>query len=270
MIMVTFTVRHKRHHTLKRTLEGLIAARRKMLQGRKARDFDQVHGIAGRVKAVEVTHSFRNGWHPHLHELWFLEPGHSLPVLIPAIQAAWKATVAAVGLGTVNQHGVSVELAQWSVAEYVAKFGRDRAVEPDWHLEHEITKANSKEGREGARTPTGLLAAYAWEGDEEAGELWREYATTLKGKQQLTWTKGLRKLLGLKHAEKQHGATDDELMAEETRGATHLVSLTRQEWAAVVGNDARAELLQVAASGSVDQIAEYLHRLGVWARNRSD
>lgn len=261
VIMVTFTVRHKAGVALDHTLEGLLTARRKMLQGRRAVAFAGRHGIAGRVKALEVTHG-ANGWHPHLHEIWFLEAGVDLPGLVRELEALWGAMVEASGLGKVNKHGCRVQLAEWTAAEYVAKFGRDREIEPEWHLEHELTKSNSKEGRgSGSRSPMALLAAYTWDGDEEAGGLWKEYARTLKGRNQLTWSRGLRDLLGL--GEEQ---SDAEIAEEQQDTANFVLSLTVEEWRAVVGQDARAELLDIAAKsgGSATAVAEWLYSLGVW------
>lgn len=257
IVMVTFTVRHNRRMSLADVVGGLMAARRRMLQGRAAQAFDASWAIAGRIRAVEVTHG-QNGWHPHLHELWFIGGGVAVAELVPAIKARWSAMVQAVGLDSVNQHGCSVCLAEWSAGEYVAKFGRDREVEP-WGVACEMVKANIKSGREQSRTPMGLLAAYAWEDDLQAAALWIEYAREFKGRRQLSWSRGLRELLGM-----VEDKSDEELAAEERETGTLLVTLTREEWRSVVGQDLRAVLLEVAASGSSTAVGELLMSCGIW------
>jgi hypothetical protein len=156
------------------------------------------------------------------------------------------------GLRDVNEHGVTVKLAQMSVAEYVAKFGRERS----WGPEHELAKANAKQGRKSGRTPRELLRDYG-AGDERSGALWGEYARVFKGRRQLVWSKGLRELLGVE-AEK----TDAELAQEAQERGSVLVLLDKDQWGHVLANDARGELLEVGRSGDVEAVWVFLSSLG--------
>ena len=256
VLLVTYTVRHHRADDLKSTLKGLLAARRRLLSCRWADGFTTRYGIVGRIRALEVTHG-ENGWHPHVHELVFLEGDVDRDAFLSELREQWSAQVLKVGLKGVNSHGVDVRFADLSVGDYVAKFGRERT----WGPEHELTKSAAKVGKQGNRGPIGLLADYL-AGDDRAGALWREYAQVFKGSRQLTWSRGLRGLLGFDQEQ-----TDEEIAAELREDAELLEELSREEWQAVLGNDARAELLQVLGSGSVIRVREFLGSLGVLRRS---
>ena len=81
---------------------------------------------------------------------------------------------------------------------------------------------------------------------------------TFKGRQQLVWSKGLRKKLGLAQEK-----TDQELAEEEREQAYILAQLSISQWQQVLGNDIRAELLEVAATGDSVVLREFLEEFGI-------
>jgi hypothetical protein len=253
VLLVTYTIRHKRADSLEASLTGLLKARRGLLSGRWAQGFDRRHRIAGRIRALEVTHG-ANGWHPHVHELVFIEGDQvDRGAFLDELRQAWSARLQKAGLRDVNQHGLDVRFADLSVSEYLAKFGHERT----WGPSHELTKAAVKGSKNGNRGPIGLLAAYA-EGDQQAGAIWAEYAAHFKGKRQLHWSHGLREKLGLNEEK-----TDEEL-AEETREEAVLMDVLKcAEWKRVLGNDARAELLLVLGTGDQGKLRTYLVSMGI-------
>lgn len=67
--MVTFTVRHHSRDSLRELVALLFRAFRRMRSHRRMRRiFDR--RVSASVRALEVTFSERNGWHPHIHVLW--------------------------------------------------------------------------------------------------------------------------------------------------------------------------------------------------------
>jgi hypothetical protein len=252
VLLVTYTLRHHLADDLRVTLQGLLRARKRMLSGRWAKSFTERFGVVGRVRALEVTHG-QNGWHPHVHELVFLRGDVDREAFLQELRARWSAQVLKAGLKSVNSHGVDVRFADLSVADYLSKFGRDRT----WGPEHELTKSAAKLGKQGSRGPIGLLSDY-FTGDAHAGMLWRQYAGVFKGSRQLVWSDGLRQLLGLGQEQ-----SDAEIAAELREDAALMDELSRDEWRVVLGNDARAELLQVLGSGSVAELQVFLGALGV-------
>lgn len=252
VLLITYTLPHKRHHSLARVLAALLDARRALLGGKAAQRFESRYRVVGRVRALEVTHG-ENGWHPHIHELLFVEAGCDRQALEQELRARWGAKVETQELGSINKHGLDVRFSDLSVADYVAKFGRERS----WTESHELTKCAAKSGKTGNRGPMGLLKDY-FAGDRAAGATWREYVLHFKGQKQLVWSKGLRQRLGLGREK-----TDAELAAEVREDGRFMDELTKPEWRQVLGNDARAELLEVLGRGSVAELREFLAALGI-------
>lgn len=252
LILVTFTLRHHVKENLQDVLVALRRARRLLTSGRGAQDLAESHGVVGMVRSLEITHG-QNGWHPHMHVLMFFDREVRIIPFEQEMKDRWGKCVAAVGRYASWQHGCDVRFSDRDIAEYVAKWGK----EPQWTPAHEVTKAVTKAGRKGGRTPLQLLADYL-NGDQAAGRLWLQYAVNLKGERQLWWSHKLRERLGLA-VEK----TDEEIAIEQEEIAVVLASLSAGAWRVVVANDARGELLEVAASGDPEQVQAFLSKLGV-------
>lgn len=249
--LVTLTLRHHKGHNLGSVLRVVKRGYELLRAGRWWEDLRRSAGVAGSVRSLEVTHG-DNGWHPHLHVLFFLRH-RPTPELADALKRRWMQCVASDGGSASYDHGCDVRETDEEVANYLAKYGR----EPAWTVSHEITKSVVKAGRVGGRTAFQLLADYA-AGDDNAGRLFLLYGSAFKGQRQLYWSHGLRKLLGL--ADER---SDVELAEEQSEVAEVLASLTFRQWQVVLGNDARADLLAVATSGDASAVREFLRDLGV-------
>ena len=77
---VTLTIPHKRSDSLAEVLELLTGEYKKFqatrffkefAAGCKRKGLETPAGMLGQVKSVEITWKYRNGWHPHLHILYF-------------------------------------------------------------------------------------------------------------------------------------------------------------------------------------------------------
>jgi hypothetical protein len=169
------------------------------------------------------------------------------------IKCRWGSAVKSAGGFASYQHGCDVRFSDADIADYIAKWGKD----PKWTAAHEMTKSVSKYASNDGRTPLQLLSDYFY-GDTDAGRLWLQYALNFKGQHQLYWSRGLRALLGLEPEK-----SDEELATEQEEIAIILASLSIGAWRVVVANDARAELLEVAASGDKQQVLAFLGQLGV-------
>jgi plasmid rolling circle replication initiator protein Rep len=68
---LTLTVRHAKFDTLKKTLDK-ISKNYRSFQNQRFFSRNKIDfGLIGQVKTLEITHSDVNGWHPHLHILFF-------------------------------------------------------------------------------------------------------------------------------------------------------------------------------------------------------
>lgn len=252
-VLVTSTVPHGKSQGLRQVLAALTAARASMRSGRWAQGFADRWGQVGTVTALEVTHG-ENGWHPHLHQLLILSGRVDVEQLERELGEKWRAAVTAAGLGTTNGHGVKVQEADAAIGDYIAKFG---AGVKAWTAADEVARGNRKQGQKGGRSPMDLLKASA-DGDEPAGLLWLEFAVCFKGKRQLVWSKGLRKLAGLGVE-----LTDEELMQEKQEEGKVLCTFDAATWSAICKRELRGQVLEAASSGDAKAVWKLLRKHGI-------
>lgn len=235
VLLLTLTVPHYSHQSLRRVLDGISKARGLMLNRKPWKRLKTTLGIVGEIRATEVTHG-ANGWHPHFHVLIFTRAPftkESLPVMETLILDQWQKACKSSLLPAPNKHGVSLEDGS-KAASYASK----------WGLEHEMTKGHVKQGREGGRTPFDLLRLYLAEKSKEAALLFSEYAKAFKGKRQLVWSEGLREMLQL-----DREATDEELATAQDDDAHLFAEIPLNVWRLILQRDLRGHLLEVCRQG---------------------
>lgn len=262
--LLTLTYPHKVGDPLPDSLGAFTKARGKLWKGRAAQDDGQAWKLSGHVTALEVTVG-KSGWHPHAHILLFLDSGSKadLGQVAARLQSRWQKVCIKAGLlDTANEaqmHGFSrngLDLREGAeAANYVSKFGVDEKA--GWDLSCELTKAHLKRGKGNNVTPWDLLRLYLADGDLDAAALFADYAAAFKGKQQLRYSPGLRKLLGVDEQEK----TDEELAQEKGEADVLLAQLPLVVWRLVVRLGVRGLLLAVASSGDPADLWSYLNRL---------
>ncbi len=226
--LLTLTFPHEADHPLAELIERQTKARQRFANCRTWKRIMAAAGSAGQVRSLETTVG-PNGWHPHTHDLLFLDR-EITPAETAELRAEWVRILVKVGLGSNIQemmaHALDLRDGAYA-AEYVAKFGRDSA----WGASAELTRPHAKVGREQVAgeshlTPFQLLA---WESAEPgcivfmkgrrdseqpmARDLFREFSAAFKGKRMLSWSRGLRATLGALVEELREEATDEELAA---------------------------------------------------------
>lgn len=262
VFLVTFTLQHTREDKLAQLVDDLNLVYRGLKSGRQWQAFEERYKLVGSISAQEMTVSTSAGWHPHKHVLFF----SSLPagdIYQKAIEEdlsnRFIGLMAKQGRYVSAVYGVKVEKAVHAQSEGDQAL---KAYVTKWGLGAELAKGPVKSGRVECGvlhlSPFQLLDL-AGQGDKWGAALFQEYAAAMKGKKQLVWSRGLRKLLKLQEAEK----TDDQL-AQET--ISNLASLLRQfsyrEWALVLANDARGEIQVIGFAGDPAKVQEYLDCLG--------
>lgn len=253
--MVTFTSAHSRADKFTDLIEYNNQAYRMLKSGRWWWSvFEKQYGIVGSIAGTEPTNGEINGWHFHKHVNFFsTRPKSEIESLeIQTVLAEkWGEILAKMGRYASPIYGVICSEPSNTWDDYFAK----------WGLTAEITKYPTKKGR-GGYSPFELLIL-AGAGEKWAGALFQEYAHAMKGRKQLVYSKGLKPLLGMNQEEKP-----DEVLAAEAveKGDILLATLSRNQWAVILANDARAELLAVADSGDPDRVQSFLAMLGAAAR----
>jgi len=258
VLLVTFTYPHKREDDLKELLDKQAKAMQFFYRHRDYKDLKSRYMKRGRVRALEVNHGEANGWHPHIHELWFMDMHFSdFETLHLEVLTLWRKACEKYGLGVPSfEHGVDIRGGDYA-AKYVTKFGQED--KKDWSIEHELTKANVKKGRKGSRSPFQLLDDYI-EGDKRAGALFIEYSQSFHRKKQLTWSRGLKAQFELEDK------SDDEIAHEQEDTAILLAEIETDEWKAIVctstpKQDNRALVLTLAENGGVDAMRRFIDDL---------
>jgi hypothetical protein len=259
VLLVTLTYPHKREDNLQELLDKQKKASEYFYRHRTYKELKKRYMKIGRVRALEINHGEANGWHPHIHELWFLQLNlHDYEILKSEILGLWIKACVRYGLGTPSEsHGVDVRGGEYA-AQYVSKMGTEDK-KHKWGIEDEITKAHAKKGKNGSRSPFQLLDDYI-EGDKRSGALFIEYSNAFHGKRQLTWSRGLKSQFDL--IEK----TDDDLVHEEDDKAVLLAEINPEQWRVInrtstPRHDNRVIILTLAENGGVDAMFLFIDNL---------
>lgn len=223
----------KLSEALKRLSSGKYAIKRRIEQERPS---EALHGY---IRALEVTHGNKNGFHPHFHMIAFTSAGVTSSFMLDAYRAAWQRACRLSGLPIPSDaNGVTVQDGRFA-AEYASK----------WGIEDEMTKGHTKQTRRKGLTPWGMLRAVLDGDDAEypvdrAAALFQVYAAAFAGRRQLYWSNGLRAKLALSKE-----LSDEELVSKpDDENASVLATLTVEQWKAIRRKGQEAHILTVAES----------------------
>jgi hypothetical protein len=260
VVMVTYTQKHERNMLLSELIDINKKSRRWLKSNTRFsaeswQDIKTKYGLVGGIINLECTVG-KNGWHPHNHELIFIDPkkaqSDDMPELRWTIAKRWQVAVEKYG-GTCDLiHGVDLRIGDSAVSEYIAKIGHEPVGK--WSIESEMTKSGRKKGRGKGRTPFQLLYDYRFEKDKYAGELFKEFAKEFSGMAHIRWSQGLRDLLEMDTFEAPLTEADTIRQAESKPDYVPFVSIPREIWRSVVlaRTGRRADLLLAAESGDIE------------------
>ena len=102
--LTTFTLRHSAGMSLRLLRKVLASSYSELKAGRVGAELRALLGHKGDVRAAEVTYG-HNGWHPHLHALWFADSRVDPHTWHNALAPAWQKIVGKV-LGRMYACGV--------------------------------------------------------------------------------------------------------------------------------------------------------------------
>lgn len=258
VLFVTNTFPHGRQDDLRVLLAKLLdVAWNRYICHRSYTKARKALGYIGRIRALEVTHGEANGWHPHVHEIWFIEKPlnkTAMLVLENTLFKVWKVTALGAGFKAPSRkYGISVQGAE-SAADYIAKFG----TEPRWEVGKEMAKAHVKKSRDAkGKTPFDLLRGFAETGCKYSASLFREYAIAFAGKVQLYWSQGLKGIFRIEEI------SDEQIADNQDDDAMVLAQISWADWRNVLRSQDRGLLLELARGGGADAVELYLSGLRV-------
>lgn len=281
VMLMTLTLAHKSTDPLATVWDAISAGWSAVRNGSGWKADTRDHGIVGYCRIIEVTHSTRNGWHPHVHVLLFVT-GTPTKADCEALRARvydrWSSRLVRDGFKTLDfdKHGkavgVDVRLATAHtvayLADYLSKFGYQPKGDAT-SLALEASRGDLKRGRKGSRTPW-ELAELARDGQRRALALWQEWERTSHGRRQYAWAQGFRESLDLAGVLSDQEAVEREDLALDTKAL-----LTRDAWRKLVadllrkkdrpGSPLLSRLLSVAATGTAADVLTFCADNGVEA-----
>jgi hypothetical protein len=241
VLMVTQTVKHNASQTLEEVLSKVMSARERQGRQRSFRRLMERTGVEGTIRALEITYG-ANGWHVHIHELYFIAPGRVVYRirLQEELLKEWQGACKKAGLEEPNKRGINVDSGT-DKAKYMNK----------WGLECEVVLADQKKGRGHNMTPWELL-------EKGLYHVFREYALAVKGKKRVVWSRGLRELLELPRQK-----TNKEAAGEEDLISLVLAVLDLYDWNSIVRQNKEEELRRIAMEEGSGGIRRFLSELSV-------
>jgi hypothetical protein len=262
LYMITYTSSHSRQDSILELLGssnqvfGLRGALRRLKNSKGYKKLCEAYGLIGLIRSLEVTQGFANGWHPHVHELWFCArklTDSEFREFKRRQFDLWREACLQSGVALPNRkYGVDVVRA-FSPAEYLQKFGREQ----NWGTGAELTRSHIKQSRDRkGRTPFDLLRIANEKQDYSGYEakLFAEYATAFYGARQCLWSRGLKQLFGI-------GEMSDEEIAEREDDKSRIIAnIDRETWSKVLRlpYDGRAAILRLAETGGREAVERFL------------
>ncbi|MGE0440841.1 MAG: protein rep [Gemmatimonadales bacterium] len=182
----TFTMPHRIGDPLESTVSAVTRAFRGVLAGRAWHRIERKFGVEGHVRVLEATVG-PNGWHPHLHVLFFTKAPLSpeqLQALHLELFERFSRTLARRGFDVPDPKNCPLKAVDdTGIGGYVAKVSAAA----------ELTCWHTKLGRRANRSPFQVLHDAMAYGDPRDFALWGEWERTMPGRRQMTWAKGFEK-----------------------------------------------------------------------------
>jgi hypothetical protein len=201
MVMLTLTLPHGVGDDLRAIRRRVSRSWQYVQQGAPWKRQAAKIALGGMVRALEVTHGERHGFHPHLHVALYtsrvLEDAE-LVELERYVSERWRKAITSTRHGELwpaphPEHGV--RCSRLAGSDYLVKMGLDA---------RELVSSTTKAGRDGNRTPLQVLHAVKLAlaaGDLERASyfagVWRAYTRGMLGARQLTYSRGFLASLGL-------------------------------------------------------------------------
>lgn len=286
VFMLTLTHSHTKDENLKEKLGLLGKALTRFFGDRSMRYVFDQFGLLGHIKALEITHSFANGWHPHHHILMFstlaphqfkndvvsvyFDDDGFIKVVTPYVEKRlikqgkehlitlvtieqfikhyWRKCCLAVGLGEPSyERGATLQDAQ-KAQSYLTKFKTAQEM-----------VGTSKVAKGGSRNQWQLLQD-SMGGDAFAGSLFVEYAEAFKGQRQLTWSRGLKEYFNIEQVDDANCEVDDDaeqVISEDT------VYFQDEQWHYIRRNKLQAHILNYAETHSLSELQSLIDKIPI-------
>lgn len=203
-VFETLTMSHTKYDSLRKVWSAVGKAFTAINGGGYAAKHS-AYGQCGYLKVVEVTHG-ANGWHVHLHVLRFIQErlgASKLNEWSDTIFAKWSSSLQKQGFKAPNkaQHKFDLVSSPAGLERYLFKSFDNSSVTAN--------NSQSPTKAQGGKGVWAVLDAAIANPRSIDRQVWFEWESGSRGKRQVSWSKNLRKTLGLNEAK-----NDEELAAE--------------------------------------------------------
>lgn len=228
--MLTLTFSHKKTDKLKDTIVFFQKSVERFRSGGRYKSVMDKLGLIGSIRAMEITYG-SNGFHPHVHILLLYRNESDLKEVENKLFRLWHLACDANDLVTQKKYGLTLKDGK-KAEGYVSK----------WGLEEEMTKSHSKKGRADSLTPFDFLRKFVETDDTKYLALFEQYTYAMKGKRQLSWSKGLKGQFLIEDK------SDEELALEKKEKADLLAEIDYDTWKWILRLEKRGEFLKLVES----------------------
>jgi len=255
----TFTAQHTLITPVGNSIKKTNAAFRALKSGRVWQNLKSQYAIEHQIKVVETTvdkpdSKKKTGFHYHLHVLFFIKRNplneEEAKNLSYKLKKMWIHELKKVGLTASLERGCVIEIPKTrkgkitssdmlkKLAKYVSK-----------NIAFEMTHSQTKDGDDGEkdrRMSIWELQRLALTSHPELLRQYAEYMRAVKGVAWMTWSRGLKQLVGLQEK-------DDEEMLQG-KEAIHIYTMSSQELRAVADQGGQRKLIMAADAGGLEAI----------------
>ena len=245
-LFVTFTMSHSITDTAKDSIDSLNLARRHLVSGGSYKRLMKHYGFLGDIRTLEVTYSDNNGWHPHLHCVYFFEKLTTSDIgdITDFLQRSWKSSLNCFGRTSSLERGVKVDRpsvdSYGNIASYMAKWGR------------EVGNSFIKKGRKGSYVPFDFLSILSKSYDCRIHSLWIEYLDSMHRRRNIHFSQSLIKLFG-------DIRSDNDVLNDESQD-THVLSIPRLTYRVMYFNGLFGRFLELCEL-SIDAATKYAENI---------
>lgn len=246
-LMMTNTASHKIDTHLPTFVDKFGEAWRMFTQHRQWRKLKKALGIKHSIKAIECTHSNNNGFHHHQHGILFAHAdavnqftdGQAMD-WIEQVTELWLHCLRANGLSGNAEHALDVQMSGDVKKDYLAKLGMSD--DDTTNLDYELTAYSTKDYK--GRNIWSILNS-ARVGNEQSRKLYIQYVEAYDGKNWITYSRGLKDLVGLEDMPDESVAEDESL---DVCDYIPLIEISDADYAPVRHFRAYGELLEISAT----------------------
>ena len=255
-VLITYTLQHRRSDRLSTLLTNLKKAISYARSGSRKARLDQRYNIEGYIRAFEIRHNEKTGWHPHAHEVLLCDvPEREIDTeqLEKDLTTAYRRKLEQLGYHT-NGFTVDVSIVESTATSTAGAKAAEYITKQAVNMSLELAAGQEKKSKGNSLSPFQLIAAFMETGDLRYTDLFHEYAEATYRKNIMNFSRGLKAKYDVEEV------TDEELAGDEKgEEDTTICTIDRENWKRVLMLGLVAQLI-IEASTKPDSVIDWLEQ----------